>query len=84
MDEECIELHAPKTKKSEKQKETAIRIVKKIRIKLHDKVRALDSMAKHLGMFVEHAAEVDPPIPVAVNIIVQDGRRKPDTVPPDE
>ena len=53
------------------------------KIKLHDKKGALDSLGKHLGLFTERAADPEAPTPIAVNIVVEDGRR-PDNKPEGE
>ena len=49
-----------------------------IKLKLHDKKGALDLLGRHLGLFTERVADPEAPTPVAVNIVVEDGRR-PDT-----
>ena len=47
-----------------------------LKLKTHDKIRALELIGKHLGMFKEGANEDgDAPPPVKVEIVVQDARK---------
>jgi len=49
--------------------------VKRIKIKFHDKVRSLQLLGNHLGIFRENAGADDAPMPVKVEITVVDGRK---------
>ncbi len=46
-----------------------------LRLKRHDKVKALELLGKHLGMFRDVTPGEDLPMPVSVNIQVVDGRK---------
>jgi len=50
--------------------------VKRIKIKFHDKVRSLQLLGNHLGIFRENAGGDDLPMPVKVEICVVDGRKE--------
>lgn len=52
--------------------------VKKTKIKLQDKVKSLQLIGNHLGMFRENAAGDDVPAPIKVEIAVIDGRKRDD------
>lgn len=52
--------------------------VKKTKIKLHDKVKSLQLIGNHLGMFRENAGGDDAPAPIKVEIAVIDGRKRDD------
>lgn len=55
--------------------------VKKTKIKLQDKVKSLQLIGNHLGMFRENAGGDDAPAPIKVEIAVIDGRRRDDDKP---
>jgi len=50
--------------------------VKKTKFKLHDKVRALQHLGNHLGLFRENPGGDDCPMPVKIEIAVMDGRKE--------
>jgi phage terminase small subunit len=49
--------------------------VKRIKIKFHDKVKSLQLLGNHLGIFRENASGDDAPMPVKVEVTVVDGRK---------
>jgi len=50
--------------------------VKKTKFKLHDKVKALQHLGNHLGLFRENPGGEDCPMPVKIEIAVVDGRKE--------
>jgi phage terminase small subunit len=47
-----------------------------LKLKTHDKIKALELIGKHLGMFKDGAVDDDtPPAPVKVEIVVTDARK---------
>lgn len=51
-------------------------LVKKTKFKLHDKVKALQHLGNHLGLFRENPVDDDCPMPVKIEIAVVDGRKE--------
>ncbi len=47
-----------------------------VRVKMHDKTRALELLGRHLGMFRGDVGDTDEPMPVKIEINVVDGRKK--------
>lgn len=47
-----------------------------LRAKAHDKIKALELLGKHLGLFKDNPEAEDVPLPTVINVNVVDGRRQ--------
>lgn len=56
-------------------RETATKDGGSMSIKTHDKIKALELLGKHIGMFRGDSGGDDEPMPVKIEISVQDGRK---------